>query len=230
MLPLELFRDRNRSGAYMAMLFTGAGLMGTFYLMSLYLQQVLLFEPLKAGLASLPFSVGIILGAGVSSKLVERHAPRMIAGPGLILGALGMFWRSTLSVGAPYAGHILPAVFLNSFGLILGLTAVVITLTAVHGVPEDWAGIASALVNTAQQVGAALGLALFTTISIAAANTRTPGAAIQGHDALASSADALAYGYATAFFAGAAMLVAAAVTVIAAVNTKRTHAAAGTMA
>ncbi len=225
MLPLELFRDRNRSGAYMAMLFTGAGLMGTFYLMSLYLQQVLLFEPLKAGLASLPFSVGIILGAGVSSKLVERLAPRMVAGPGLILGALGMLWLSTLSVGAPYAGHILPAVFLSSFGL--GLTAVVITLTAVHGVPEDRAGIASALVNTAQQVGAALGLALFTTISIAAANIRTPGAAIQGHDALASSADALAYGYATAFFAGAVMLVAAAVIVISAVSTKRTQAAAG---
>jgi predicted MFS family arabinose efflux permease len=208
----------------MAMLFTGAGLMGTFYLMSLYLQQVLLFEPLKAGLASLPFSVGIILGAGISSKLVERHAPRTIAGPGLILAALGMLWLSTLSVGAPYAAHILPAVFLTSFGL--GLTAVVITLTAVHGVPEDRAGIASALVNTAQQVGAALGLALFTTISIAAANTPTPGAAIQG-DALASSVDALAYGYATAFFAGAAMLVAAAVIVISAVSTKRTQAAAG---
>jgi predicted MFS family arabinose efflux permease len=221
MLPLGLFGDRNRSGAYATMLFTGAGLMGTFYLMSLYLQQVLLFEPVRTGLASLPFSVGIILGAGISSKTVERHAPRAIAGPGLILGALGMFWLSTLSADSSYAAHVLPAVFLSSFGL--GLTAVAMTLTAVHGVAEDRAGIASALVNTAQQIGAALGLAVFTTISIAAANTRTDGAALQDHDTLA-------YGYNMAFVAGAAMLVAAAVVVIASVNTKRTQAAAGVIA
>jgi EmrB/QacA subfamily drug resistance transporter len=225
MLPLGLFGDRNRSGAYATMLFTGAGLMGTFYLMSLYLQQVLLFEPVRTGLASLPFSVGIILGAGISSKMVERYAPRAIAGPGLILGALGMLWLSTLSADASYGAHVLPAVFLSSFGL--GLTAVAMTLTAVHEVAEDRAGIASALVNTAQQIGAALGLAVFTTISIAAANTRPHGAALQDHDTLAHSAEALAYGYTMAFVAGAAMLVAAAVIVTAAVTTKRTQAAAG---
>jgi hypothetical protein len=86
MLPLGLFGDRNTSGAYATMLFTGAGVMGTFYLMSLYMQQVLLFEPVRTGLASLPFSVGI--SAAISSKMVERHAPRAIAGPGLILGGL----------------------------------------------------------------------------------------------------------------------------------------------
>jgi hypothetical protein len=73
------------------MLFVGAGLMGTFYLLALYLQQVLGFSPLWAGVASLPFSAGIILGAGISSKLVERLALRLVAGPGLLLGVLGMF-------------------------------------------------------------------------------------------------------------------------------------------
>lgn len=85
MLPLGLFRDRNRSGSYATMLFVGAGLMGTFYLLALYLQQVLGFSPLQAGIASLPFSAGIILGAGISSKLVEHLAPRLVAGPGLVL-------------------------------------------------------------------------------------------------------------------------------------------------
>ncbi|WP_200841278.1 MFS transporter [Geminicoccus flavidas] len=89
-LPLGLFRDRNRSGSYATMLFVGAGLMGTFYLLALYLQQVLGFSPLWAGIVSLPLSAGIILGAGISSKLVERLAPRLVAGPGLLLGALGM--------------------------------------------------------------------------------------------------------------------------------------------
>ena len=175
MLPLGLFRDRNRSGSYATMLFIGAGLMGTFYLLALYLQQVLGFTPLWTGLASLPFSAGIILGAGISSKLVERLAPRLVAGPGLLLGALGMLWLSALAVDSSYAAHIMPALFLTSFGL--GMAAVTMTLTAVHGVAEDRAGVASALVNMAQQIGAALGLAVFTTISISAANERLPGAA-----------------------------------------------------
>ena len=101
MLPLGLFRDRNRSGSYATMLSVGAGLMGTFYLLALYLQQVLGFSPLWAGVASLPFSAGIILGAGISSKLVERLAPRLVAGPGLLLGALGMLWLSALVCHLP---------------------------------------------------------------------------------------------------------------------------------
>jgi predicted MFS family arabinose efflux permease len=233
MLPLELFSDRNRSGSYAAMLFAGAGLMGTFYLLTLYLQQVLHFSPLKAGLASLPFSVGIILGAGISSKLVERLAPRAVAGPGFLLAAGGMYWLSTLAVDSSFATRIMPALFLTSFGL--GMSAVTLTLTAVHGVAEDRAGVASALVNTAQQVEAALGLAVFTTISISAANGRLPGATKVLQDGLmandtalvARAGEALALGYTTAFLAGAGVLLLAAVVVLSAVNTKRTQRAAG---
>jgi predicted MFS family arabinose efflux permease len=129
-------------GSYATMLFVGAGLMGTFYLLALHLQQVLGFGPLRAGIASLPFSAGIVLGAGVSSKLVERLAPRLVAGPGLLLGALGMLWLSALAVDSSYAAYVMPALFVTSFGL--GMAAVTMTLTAVHGVAEDRAGVASA--------------------------------------------------------------------------------------
>jgi predicted MFS family arabinose efflux permease len=232
MLPLGLFRDRNRSGSYATMLFVGAGLMGTFYLLALYLQQVLGFTPLWTGLAALPFSAGIILGAGISSELVERLAPRLVAGPGLLLGALGMLWLSALAVNSSYAAHIMPALFLTSFGL--GMAAVTMTLTAVHGVAEHRAGVASALVNMAQQIGAALGLAVFTTISISASNQWLPGAAtvlqegLAGQDAggVVRAGEALTHGYTAAFLAGAGMLLGAAVVVTAAINTRRTQGAA----
>jgi EmrB/QacA subfamily drug resistance transporter len=219
MLPLELFRDRNRSGSYLTMLFAGAGLMGTFYLVTLYLQEVLQFGPLKTGLASLPFSAGIILGAGISTKLVETKAPRVVAAPGFLVAAGAMFWLSRLTVDSSYALHVMPALFLTSFGL--GLAVVTLTLTAVHGVADERAGVASAVLNSAQQIGAALGLALFTTISIAAANEQLPGAAkvLQGGlagkdaDTIARASEALTLGYTTAFLAVA-------------VNTKGTQSAA----
>lgn len=234
MLPLGLFQDRNRSGSYATMLFTGGGLMGTFYLLTLYLQQVQQFGPIKTGLASLPFSVGIIFGAGISSKLVERFAPRAVAAPGLLAAAAGMYWLSTLTVGASYIAHIMPAVFVTSFGL--GMAAVTMTLTAVHGVADERAGVASALVNMAQQLGAALGLSVFTTISVSAAGERLPGFAkalqdgVMGNDAglLASAREALTQGYSQAFLAGAAMLAMAALVAAAAVNTRQTQRAAAT--
>lgn len=127
------------------MLFVGAGLMGTFYLLALYLQQVPGFNPLWAGIASLPFSAGIILGAGISSKLAERLAPRLVAGPGLLLGALGMLWLSALAVDSSYAMHVMPALFVTSFGNAHGRSRRC----------QGRAGVASALVNMAQQIGAA---------------------------------------------------------------------------
>jgi EmrB/QacA subfamily drug resistance transporter len=232
MLPLGLFGDRNRSGSYAAVLIVGAGLMGTFYLLTLYLQEVLRFSPVRTGLSSLPFGVGIVVGSAISAKLVERFAPRAVAGPGLVVGAAGMFWLSTLTATSSYGVHVLPAVFLATFGL--GLSFVPLTLTAVHGVTDERAGVASALVNMAQQVGAALGLAVFTTVSLTAAEGRLPGAAKALRDglgandpgALARASEALSHGYTTAFLVGAGMLLVAAVIACVAVNTRRTQGAA----
>jgi predicted MFS family arabinose efflux permease len=229
MLPLELLRDRNRSGSYATVLFIGGGLMATYYLLTLYMQQVLQFSPVMAGLASLPVSVGIVLSAGISSKLVERLPPRAVAVPGLLVAAVGMYWLSTLTVGSSYAGHVLPALFITYFGLGMGFMPM--TLTAVHGVAEVQAGVAAALLNTAQQIGAALGLAVLATISTSAANEWLPGAAwilqegLAGNDAgaVATASTALSHGYTTGFLAGAGMLLIAAVVATAAVTNRRTQ-------
>lgn len=198
LLPLRLLADRNRTGAYVIVLFIGAGLMGTLYLATLFMQQVLTFTPLQAGAATLPFGAGIAVAVGVASKLVEKLPPRAVAAPGLLLAALGMFWLSTLEATSGYWSGLLVPVFLTSAGL--GLAFVPMTLTVVHGVAHQETGVASALLNTAQQIGAALGLAALTTVAVSAATGQQT-----------STAQALAHGYGTAYLAGgAALLVAAA--------------------
>jgi EmrB/QacA subfamily drug resistance transporter len=234
MLPLGLLSNRNRSGSYLAVVFIGAGLMGTFYLLALYLQQVLQFSPMQTGLASLPISVGIMLSAGISSKLVERFPPRAVAVPGLILGAVGLYWLSSLTASSSYATHVLPALLLSYFGLGMGFMPT--SLTAVYQVPEGQTGVASALLNTSQQLGAALGLAVLTTVYTSFANRILPdasnafqsGVAGQDSDVIAKANAALSEGYTTAFFAAAIMLLIAAVVVAIMVNTKHTQSATKT--
>jgi len=199
LLPLRLLANRDRTGAYVIVLFIGAGLMGTLYLATLFMQQVLLFSPLRAGVATLPFGVGVAVAVGVASKLVEKLPPRAVAVPGLLLAALSMFWLSTLEATSGYWSGLMAPIFLASAGL--GLAFVPMTLTVVHGVVDQETGIASALLNTAQQVGAALGLAMLTTVAVSAATGQE-----------SSPVEALAHGYGTAFLAGgAALLVAAAI-------------------
>lgn len=217
MLPLGLFANRNRTGSYAAVLFIGGGLMATYYLLTLFMQQVLEFSPVMSGLASLPVSVGIVLAAGASAKLVERFPPRLVAAPGLLMAAAGLYLLSRLSVESSYFGHILPALFITYFGLGLGFMP--LTLTAVEDTGESEAGVASAMLNTAQQIGAALGVALLGSIATMVAHRVLPHAPLQGGAALAA-------GYTTAFLAGAGMLVIAAAIVALVVNTARTQSAA----
>jgi EmrB/QacA subfamily drug resistance transporter len=229
MLPLGLFRDRNRTGSYVGVVFIGGGLMATFYLLTLFMQQVLQFSPVMAGLASLPVSVGIVLSAGISTKLVERFAPRFVAAPGLLIASAGLFWLSTLAPGSSYVWHVLPALFFTYFGLGMGFMP--LTLTAVQGVPEDEAGVASAMLNTSQQIGAALGVAVQATVSTAIANRLLPEAASVLGEGLASgnlggleaATAALTQGYTSGFLAGGGLLIIAAAAVFFTVTTKRTH-------
>lgn len=207
LLPLRLLTERNRGGAYLAVLFIGGGLMGTFYLATLFMQQVMGFGPLQAGAASLPFGLGIVLASGIGSKLVEKLPPRAIALPGFALAIGGLLWLSALDPGASYWRDLMVPFFIASAGL--GLAFFPMTLTVVQGVDERESGVASAVMNTAQQVGAAIGLAVLTTVATTAAGNHLP-----------DSASALSHGYTTAFTAQAALLAVAALIVGVMVTTR----------
>ena len=232
LMPLRLFGDRVRAGSYATMLLVGSGMFATFYFLTLYMQMVLGYSPVKTGFAYLPFSFGMALAAGISSKLATHLPARTIAAPGLAIAAAGMLWFATLSPGSAFATHLMPAMFVTALGL--GLTFVPMTLTAVHGVEHRDAGIASALLNTAQQVGGALGLAVLSTLSTRAADHRLPDAAGQfargaaGHDLslLAKAGDALTHGYTVAFAAAAVFFLGALLITAIAINAgKQQHAA-----
>ncbi|WP_258725195.1 MFS transporter [Cellulomonas sp. NS3] len=214
LLPLRLLTERNRGGAYLAVLFIGGRLMGTFYLATLFLQQVMGLGPLQAGAASLPFGVGIVVASGIGSTLVERLPPRVIALPGLALAIADLLWLSALDPGASYWRDLMVPFFLASAGL--GLAFFPLTLTVVHGVDDRETGVASAVMNTAQQVGAAIGVAVLTTVATTTA----------GNGPTDAATDALSHGYTTAFTAQAALLAVAALVVGVLVTTRtRQHSA-----
>jgi len=199
LLPLRVVTERNRAGAYLASLLTGAGLFAMFVFLSYYLQSVLHYSALKAGIAFLPFAAGIILSATASSVLVPKIGPRMPMVAGLLVGAIGLAWLSKIGVTTPYWSHVLPQQLLMSIGL--GLAFPAFSSTALINVRDEDSGVASALVNTSQQVGGSLGTALLNTIAATAtANylvVHGPSSALAG----------TVHGFTLAFLAGAGMLV-----------------------
>jgi len=198
LLPLDLFKDRNRWGAYLTMLGLAIGPMGTFYVVTLYMQQVAGYSPLRTGLSWLPFALGIILGAGVAPKLLVKTGPRAVATFGALLGAGGAFWFSHIEVDANYWTLMAPAMLLIAFGF--GLGSIALTQAAIYGVAADRAGIASALLNSAQQIGVALGLAILAAVAatITAATAE-------------NNAQQLVDGYSAALLVGSVVLLAASV-------------------
>ena len=230
MLPLRLLKDRTRAGSYVTMLLIGSGMFATFYFLTLYMQLILGYSPVKTGFAYLPFSIGMGIAAAVSSKLVTHVAPRLIAAPGLLIAAGGMYWFSTLTMHSSYTTQLLPAMFVTALGL--GSGFVPMTLGAVHHVAHRDAGIASALLNTAQQVGGALGLAVLSTISTSAANAKLPAAAQALYQGMATkdaalvarAGSALTHGYTVAFIAAAAMFLAGLLVTACANNATKQHA------
>ncbi|MFP3460008.1 MFS transporter [Arthrobacter globiformis] len=204
LVPLSLFRGRNRAGAYASMLLLAIGPMGTFYVITLYLQQVQQYSPLQTGAAWLPFAAGLILGAGGAPKLLLKIAPRLVAATGALLSALAALWLSAITVDTSYWLHLAPAMFVLALGFGLGVIA--LTQAAVYHVDQDKAGIASALLNSAQQIGVALGLAVLA--AIAATVSATPGYAGT------STGAALTAGYGSALLVAAGILIAAAVLAI----------------
>ena len=204
LLPMRVLLDRNRGGAFLASLLVGSALLGTFLFLTYFLQGTLGYSALKTGFAFLPFSGGIILGAGVASTLLPRVGPRSLMGTGLLLAAGGLAWFTGLGVHSSYAVHVLPPELLVSIGM--GLAFVPMSSTALIGVDTADAGVASALVNATQQVGGSLGTALLNTVAASAAADYLV-AHLHSADAVQRAA---VHGYTTAFTVSAALLAAAA--------------------
>jgi EmrB/QacA subfamily drug resistance transporter len=162
LLPLRVVLDRNRGVSYLVSIMIGAGLLGMFLFMTYYLQLTLHYSALKTGLAYLPFSGGIIVAAGLAAQLLPRVGPRVLMTTGGVLATGAMVWLTQLDLNSSYVTHILPSFIAMSLGM--GLMFVPLSSTALSGVGNHDAGVASAMVNTTQQVGGSLGTALLNTI------------------------------------------------------------------
>ncbi len=167
LLPFRVFTNRTRAASYAAMFLAPAAMFAMFYFLSQYIQNVMGYSPIKAGVAFLPFCVGIVVAAGISSSLASRFDARYLAGVGTLMAAAGLFGFSRLpydttfpvqEVTGSYVTDLLPYILLMSLGM--GATFVPLTLTAVHHLRTDDSGIGSGVLNTMQQVGGALGLAI----------------------------------------------------------------------
>lgn len=163
LLPIRVVLDRNRGGSFLASLLVGSAMLGSFLFLTYFFQGTLHYSALSTGFAFLPFSAGIITGASLSSRLLPRTGPRPLMVAGLVLAALGMAWFTRLHVGSDYVLGVLPAEVIASFGM--GSAFVPMSSTALVGVDPADAGVASALVNTTQQVGSSLGTALLNTLA-----------------------------------------------------------------
>jgi EmrB/QacA subfamily drug resistance transporter len=166
LLPPRVFTERNRAGSFLVALLIGLSLFGMFLFLVYYLQGTLHYSALKSGLAFLPFSAGIVVSAGLASNLLPRVGPRALMGVGTLMAAGGMLWFTQIAPNSGYAAHVLPPQIVMSLGM--GFAFVALSSTALTGVDDRDAGVASALVNTMQQVGGSLGTALLNTIAATA--------------------------------------------------------------
>jgi EmrB/QacA subfamily drug resistance transporter len=207
LVRLTIFRVRTVRGANVAMLLVAAGLFAMFFFNTLYLQRVLDYSALEAGLAFLPFTAGIIIGAGLSQRLVPALGAREVPLIGMGLAIVGMLLFFRLETGSDYVTDFLPGVMLASIGM--GLTFVPVTLIATSGVPARDAGLASGLFNTSQQIGGALGLAILSTLSVSA--TEDTLQSLGGKPQPADQAQALVDGFHVAYLGSAALILVAAV-------------------
>ncbi|MFE5289113.1 MFS transporter [Nocardia sp. NPDC056611] len=164
LLPLRIPGEINRGGSYLIALLVPIAMFAMFLNLSFYLQIVEHYSALKTGVAFLPFPAGIVVSAGIASAVLPRIGPRPLMLAGSVLGAAGLVWLSRLEYGDSYATALLPAMILIALGM--GALFVSMQTTALHQVDAEDSGVASALLNAAQQVGGSIGTALLTTISV----------------------------------------------------------------
>ncbi len=162
LLPLRIVTNRTRAVSFVVMLIVGAAIFSMFLFLSLFIQDVMGYSPLRSGVAFLPFTAGIVVAAQVASALIARMDPRWIAGTGGAMSVLAMWGYSRLEADSSYATGLLPWIVVQAVGM--GLLFVPLTLTAVSGVDKADSGVGSAVLNTVQQVGGAIGIAVLGTV------------------------------------------------------------------
>jgi EmrB/QacA subfamily drug resistance transporter len=207
LLPMRIVLDRNRGGAYLTSTLVGAGLIGAFFFLSLYFQQVLGYRPVEAGLASLPTTLGVFVAAGAASALVPRLGPKPLMVAGGLLAAGGLFTMSFLTVDSGFWQLAFPGELL--LGLGLGFTFVPLSNLALIGAGVHDAGAASAMLNATQQVGASIGTAFLATLSVGAITNYLTDVAMSGRNPQdpAVGLQAQVEGYTTAFTWASVLLV-----------------------
>jgi predicted MFS family arabinose efflux permease len=178
LVPFRIFRSRSLTGATVTGVLMGGALIGLFFFATLYLQQVLGYGPLKAGLAYLPLALTIGASAGIASQLSTKLGPKPVLVAGLATQAAGLYWFSHVSAGGSFLGDVLFPSLVVALGM--GLAFVPLTITAMSGVTDDESGLASGLMATAQQIGQAVGLAVLT--GVATTTAATPQALTAGFE------------------------------------------------
>jgi EmrB/QacA subfamily drug resistance transporter len=163
LMPLRVLADRNRSGAYLTMLALATAMFGIFFFLTIFLQNVLGYSPVRAGLAALPFAAVIVVMSGIVSQLIARIGARPLMLAGAAITAGGMYWFSHISVDTTYLSGLLGPMLVTSAGL--GMLFVPLSLVALTRVRNEDSGVASSLLNTGQQVGGAIGLAALGTVT-----------------------------------------------------------------
>ncbi|PTL59429.1 MFS transporter [Paraconexibacter algicola] len=206
LLPMRVVVDRNRGGAYFAMMSAGVGIFGVFIFLTFYLQQTLDFSPIETGVAFMPMNLSIVsTSILVNTRILARTGPRPLIPTGMGLAAVGLALLTRIEVDGGYATHVLPSLILVGIGF--GLVFAPAFQGATAGVAPQDSGVASAMVNTSQQVGGAIGTALLTTLVVSATSgyveDRVPGPAV--------AAEAAVHGYTVAFWVGAGIFVVGAI-------------------
>ena len=227
LLPLRLITDRVRAGAFLAQLFVGLGLFGMFLFMTFYFQDVEQYSAVKTGLLFMPFSIGIILAAGLTSQWLPKIGPRPLATVGNLMAAFGMLYLSFIKVDSSYVTSVMPAMIVTSLGL--GVAFVSIASTALFNVRPEDTGAASAVLTTSQQIGGSFGTAIANTIVVSSGTAfmvRLEGALTpvdRAEGEVAVDRTAHVHGYDESFRFGALMLFLAAVVFFGLVNIDRHH-------
>jgi len=221
LVRLSIFRVPTVRAANVTMFLVAAGLFAMFFFNTLYLQRVLGYSPLQAGIAFLPFTAGIIIGAGLSQQLVPKLGAREVPLIGMPLAIIGMLLFTQLEPGGSYVTDLLPGIMFASIGM--GLTFVPITLIATSGMHDD-AGLASGLFNTSQQIGGALGLAVLNTLAVS--KTTDILSSAQGRPTPAETGQALVDGFHVAYV-GSAILIGAGMLALALLIRRRDVVAVG---